>query len=144
MGVKLNKVEADYLKLIYRLTVEDGKRLTSGDLARARHVKTPSAIDVLERLKKKGYVKKERYGPIRLTSAGERAAVFLMHVHRVLEVFFVEVLKVESDDACCLADDIDYAVNPELIRRLCAYLNRPEKCHHGRTIRHESCMVKNI
>lgn len=138
-NIKLNRIEACYIKCIYKLTIEEGKNLTSGYLARFFHVKIPSSIDVIERLRKKGYVKRKRYGSVELTPLGEKVATILMHSHRVLEVFLVDILKIELDEACRFADDIDYMIDQKVIKRLCMYLNRPNKCHHGKIIKHEFC-----
>ncbi|MCL7385877.1 MAG: hypothetical protein LZ158_05930, partial [Thaumarchaeota archaeon] len=83
MSRNLSRAESCYLKRIYTSTIEDGRQITSGDLAKMFNVKTPSAIDILNKLEKKMYIKKEKYGHITLTQAGYRVAVELLHAHRV-------------------------------------------------------------
>lgn len=143
MFKNLTKVESNYLKCIYTSVVEDGRQITSGDLAKTFSVKTPSAIDILNKLEKKKYIKKEKYGYIALTQAGYNVAVELLHAHRVFEVFFVKNLRMEFSDACKAASDVDHIFDKEVIARLCVYLNKPEKCCHDRVIIHKSCGVKN-
>jgi DtxR family Mn-dependent transcriptional regulator len=138
----LSRAESCYLKRIYTSTIEDGRQITSGDLAKMFNVKTPSAIDILNKLEKKMYIKKEKYGHITLTQAGYRVAVELLHAHRVFEVFLVEALKMKSNEACEVADCVDHVLDKEVITRLCAYLNKPEKCCHNRAIIHIGCEVR--
>ncbi|MEM4546348.1 MAG: metal-dependent transcriptional regulator [Nitrososphaerota archaeon] len=139
----LSRVESCYLKRIYASTVEDGKQITSGDLAKIFNVRIPSAIDVLNKLEKKMYIKKEKYGYITLTQAGCEVAIELLHAHRVFEVFLVNSLKMKSNEACKVADYVDHILDKDVITRLCAYLNKPMKCCHNRTIIHVGCGAKS-
>ncbi|MCS7135658.1 MAG: metal-dependent transcriptional regulator [Nitrososphaerota archaeon] len=139
----LSRVESCYLKRIYVSTIEEGRQITSGDLAKIFNVKIPSAIDVLNKLEKKIYIKKEKYGYITLTQAGYKVAVELLHAHRVFEVFLVNNLKMKSNEACRIADYVDHVLDKEVVSRLCAYLNRPMKCCHNRTIIHIGCEARS-
>ncbi len=139
----LSRVECCYLKRIYALTVEEGRQITSGYLAKTFNVKIPSAIDILNKLEKKTYIKKERYGYVTLTQTGYKVAVELLHAHRIFEVFLVNNLKMKSGEACRIADHLDHILDKEVITRLCAYLNKPAKCCHNRTIIHVGCEARN-
>ncbi|MEM2910297.1 MAG: metal-dependent transcriptional regulator [Nitrososphaerota archaeon] len=143
MFKNLSKIESRYLKRIYTSVVEDRRQITSGDLAKIFNVRTPSAIDVLNKLEKKRYVKKEKYGYVTLTQAGYNVAVELLHAHRVFEVFLVKNLGMGFSDACKAASDVDHIFDKEVIARLCVYLKKPEKCCHDRVIIHKGCGVKN-
>lgn len=142
MSRNLSKVESCYLKRIYTSVFEDGRQITSGDLARIFNVRTSSAIDVLKKLERKRYVKKERYGYVTLTRVGYNVAVELLHAHRVFEVFFVKNLGMSFSEACRAADDVDHIFDREVVARLCVYLKKPERCCHDRIIIHKGCGAK--
>lgn len=135
--MRLNKAEARYLKRIYEIIVENGNEVTSYDLAKYFGVKTPSSIDVLNRLQKKGLVSREVWGPVVLTDEGLRLAKELLHVHRVIECFFCNALGLPLDIACEEAAKVDYLISEEVVKRICKRMSRPVRCPHGRTIPHE-------
>lgn len=134
--MELSKVECMYLKRIYEVSVEDKRRVTSYDLAKFFGVRTPSSIDVLERLQRKGLVYRESWGPVVLTDEGLKLARKLFHAHRLLEVFFVQ-LGLPADIACEEAAKFDHLISDEVVERLCNMMGRPAICPHGRSILHE-------
>ena len=135
--MKLNEVEAKYLKRIYEAVKEEGGIVTSYELAKHFGVRTPSSIDVLNRLQRKGLVIREAWGPVMLTEEGLKLAKMLLHVHRVMEYFFCESLGLPPDLACLEASKIDYLISDEVAKRICDRMNRPLLCPHGRVIPHE-------
>lgn len=135
--MKLSEVEAKYLKRIYEAMVEDKRNITSYELARYFGVKTPSSIDALKRLQKKGLVVREVWGPVNLTDEGIKLAKELLHTHRIVESFFSEILGLPLDVACQEAAKVDYLLDEEVAMRICEKMHRPLRCPHGRAIPHE-------
>ena len=135
--MKLNEVEARYLKRIYEVVVEDGGEVTSYELAKYFKVRTPSSIDVLNRLQRKGLVLRRAWGPVVLTDEGLRLTKGLLHVHRVMECFFYEMLGLPMEMVCEEAAKVDYLISDEVADRICEKVNRPRRCPHGRVIPHE-------
>ncbi|OYT65741.1 hypothetical protein B6U74_02645 [Candidatus Bathyarchaeota archaeon ex4484_205] len=132
----LPKIQIQYLKTIYRITVEGGRDAKLQDLAKEMEVKEPSASDILKKLQDKGLITKVSWGRYTLTKKGVAITEAIIHNHRVLENFLAETLGLDPDMACREADRIDSAISNELARKICEKLGRPEQCIHGRCIKH--------
>lgn len=135
--MRVNRAEAMYLKRIYEVSVEKGDEVTSYGLAKHFGVKTPSSIDVLNRLQRKGLVSRKVWGPVILTEMGIRLARELLHVHRLVECFLCDTLDLPLDVACREAAKLDHLISDEVVRRICERMSRPSRCPHGRAIPHE-------
>ncbi|HBY47641.1 MAG TPA: DtxR family transcriptional regulator, partial [Chloroflexi bacterium] len=64
----------DYLKTIYRLS-EDGQRATTQAIAERLAVAAPSVTGMIKRLAELHLVDHQRYHSVRLTPAGQKAAL---------------------------------------------------------------------
>ena len=135
--MRLNRTEAMYLKRIYEVSIENEGEVTSYDLAKYFGVKTPSSIDVLNRLQRKGLVSRKVWGPVILTEKGVRLAKEVLHVHRIIECFLCDALDLPLDVACEEAAKLDHIISDEVVRRMCERMSRPLRCPHGRAIPHE-------
>jgi DtxR family Mn-dependent transcriptional regulator len=71
---------------------------------------------------------------VRLTAAGELAALRIIRRHRVLELFLAETLGYEWDRVHDEAERLEHAASDELIERLARLLGEPERDPHGNAI----------
>lgn len=131
----LGGVEAAYLKEAYRLQ-ELNRAPSVSVLAREFGVSMPSVVGVLRRLEARGFVKRIPWKTPRLTASGLTRAERIIHDHRILEVYFGDVLGLDADDACAEASKIDYLVGSRTIGKMCGALHRPARCLHGFKIEH--------
>jgi Mn-dependent DtxR family transcriptional regulator len=77
----------DYLQTIARLDKAFGEARIS-DIAKVLNVSKPSASQMVERLEKEGSASHERYGALKLTPKGHRAAAHVIERHEALAEFF--------------------------------------------------------
>lgn len=133
----LSSVEASYLKKLYRLHELDRAPSVSV-LAADFGVALPSVIDVLQKLEKKGLVRRTPWKAPRLTPAGLALAKRIIHNHRILEVYYGETLGLDDVYACAEASKIDYLIGSRIVGRMCETLHRPARCLHGFTIVHDN------
>ena len=89
---------------------------------------------MVKRLAEQRLVAHEPYYGVRLTGAGELAALRIIRRHRVLELFLQEVLGYQWDRVHDEAERLEHAASDELIERLAALLGDPARDPHGAAI----------
>jgi DtxR family Mn-dependent transcriptional regulator len=102
------------------------------DIASMLHLKSPTVIAVLNRLKNKGFVRKEK-GMVVLTDKGKEEYRQIANSHRILETLFYDA-GVSLEDACKEISNYDYMINPEELKKLSKFIGNPTKCPHGKPI----------
>ncbi|AAT43564.1 metal-dependent transcriptional regulator [Picrophilus oshimae] len=128
--MEITKKERDCIVKIKELSGSFPPRLS--DLAVGLNIKPPTAIELLERLERKGLIKKE-HGMIILTDNGNNEYSKIMLAHRTYETL-LSMSGVSAEDACLQAEKIDYLMEPESMRHVLKSLGSPEKCPHGKPI----------
>jgi len=113
----LTENEARYLKLIYRAW-EDSRQLGTTDIARILGVQPPSVTEVLQILHSKGLLRYKRYKKIEITKLGIKVAGKLLRRHRILEVYFADILKCSPEEACEEASRVDFHFSDRAIDAL--------------------------
>jgi DtxR family Mn-dependent transcriptional regulator len=126
----LTHTAEDYLKEIHRLVGEQGRATTSA-LAERVGVSPPSATAMLKKLASLGLVEHELYRGVRLTEAGEKAAVEIIRHHRLLEMYLSQTLGLPIDELHAEADRLEHALSEELEARIDAQLGYPTHDPHG-------------
>lgn len=121
----LTSTAEDYLEQIYLLSLRIGT-VKSSDIARELGIRTPSVVDALKLLKRKGLVRYERYGPVTLSEKGLAKALDVYERHKTLYRFLRFVVgvddKIASHDAC----GMEHSASPETLaglKDLLAYLS---------------------
>ncbi|MEN3048506.1 MAG: metal-dependent transcriptional regulator [Candidatus Caldarchaeales archaeon] len=134
----LTRAQDRYIATIYNF-LEQGREVTTGELARALGVTPASVSEALRQLESKRLVERRSWGRYALSQKGREVAMRMSHNHRVLETYFVSVLGLSDEEACEEAAKIDAAVGDVLVARMCRALSWPSVCIHGRPIHHSSC-----
>ncbi|WAC05543.1 MAG: metal-dependent transcriptional regulator [Methanoregula sp.] len=110
------KTIEEYVENIDILEKTDGTAST-GALASRMGVRPPSVTEMLQKLKREGFIHYESYAGATLTGSGKKIARELMQKHRIiadlLEIFGVEREMAEVD-AC----QIEHHVSPETLKTL--------------------------
>jgi len=115
----LSRTLQEYLKSIYRLKVEQGKKVTRvKDIASELKVTMPSVTDAMKRLSKLGLVHYERYGFIDLTYEGEKLARELYDRWMVLKHLLHDILGVPEDKASTDACKIEHDLSKETAEKI--------------------------
>lgn len=117
--MKSERVEM-YIKAVYELNQEDDRARTKA-IARKLDVTEPSVTEMLQRLKKKGFVEYEPYSGATLTSKGKRLAEDLMVKQSTL-ANFLKVLGADEETAEEEACKIEHAASSETMERLRNFL----------------------
>jgi DtxR family transcriptional regulator, Mn-dependent transcriptional regulator len=125
----------DYLKAIYELECrEEGATATTSDIAHRLNIAPPSVTGMVRRLAEQHLLEYEPYRGVRLTKAGQHAALRTIRHHRIIETFLTRVLGYRWDEVHGEAERLEHAASDTLIDRMAAALNEPTVDPHGASI----------
>jgi len=129
----LSRSVEDYLKAILGLSGDDNPASTSA-IADALDIRPASVTGMVKRLAEAGLVGHVPYRGVRLTDAGERAALKVLRRHRVIETYLCERLKYQWEDVHAEAERLEHAASDELVERMATALGSPSHDPHGSPI----------
>jgi len=127
----LSPAVEDYTKTIYHLQQQFGGPVSTAVLAERLGVRPASVSGMLRKLDDLGYLDYVRYHGVRLSSAGEVAALMVVRRHRLLELFLFEVLGVPWDQVHDEAELLEHALSPGLCDLIAERLGDPALDPHG-------------
>jgi DtxR family Mn-dependent transcriptional regulator len=125
----------DYLNIIYELTAEGEPASTTAVAARLG-VAPASATAMVQRLAalEPALVVYHKYQGVKLTPAGQRAALEVIRRHRLLEAWLVQTLGYSWAEVHAEADKLEHAISGEFEERMAAALGYPARDPHGELI----------
>lgn len=122
----------DYLKSIYREQTREPERLVStGRIASAMEVAPGTVTAMMKTLTESGLVSYEPYAGVRLSEAGLKLATHVLRRHRLVELFLVQVMKMDWSEVHEEAEVLEHAVSDRLIDRMDEILGYPSVDPHG-------------
>lgn len=106
----------DYIEEMYKIE-KLGKRITTKELAERLHVKMSSVTEMLDKLKKGGFIKYEKRKLIELKDDGKKLGKELCKKHEILKKFFLwlGVSEEEAEDQACR---IEHDISKNVIKKL--------------------------
>lgn len=129
----LSEAVEDYLKQIYKLQAKNGRATTSA-IAERMGVAPPSVTGMVKKLAALGLVEHRPYRGVRLSEAGEWAAVEVIRHHRLLERYLADSLGMSIDEVHAEADRLEHTLSEELEARIDEQLGYPTQDPHGDSI----------
>lgn len=122
----------NYLKAVYTLCGES----PAGEAGMSRiaamvGVTTGTATTMVKKLAASKLARYERFGGVRLTPKGQRAALDILRRHRIVETFLVQTLKLDWAAVHAEAERLEHAISPVVLEALDAHLGRPAIDPHG-------------
>lgn len=122
----------NYLKAICTLCDESpAGEAGMSRIAAVVGVTTGTATSMVKKLAAAGMARYERFGGVRLTPKGERAAMDILRRHRLVETFLVETLKLDWSVVHAEAERLEHAISPVVLEALDLHLGRPATDPHG-------------
>lgn len=128
--VTMSPAAEDYLKAVYTLATRGGP-VTTGVLAQQLGVSSPSVSAMVRRLEDDSLLERPDARSLRLTAAGERAALRVVRRHRLVETFLARVLGVPWHEIHDEAEALEHVVSDRLEERIDAALSHPTHDPHG-------------
>lgn len=130
---KIYQGREDYLKALLKLSMRN-EWVSNKDLSEELMVSAPSVSEMVRKLEQEDLVAVASYRGVRLTERGRNIATQLVRAHRLWEVFLIENLGYNWDEADRDAELLEHASNEKMTERLAAFLNYPTHCPHGAAI----------
>lgn len=125
--------EENYLKALLALADPAGK-VSISDLSRSLGVSTPSANSMVKKLAERGLVNYEKYKPLQLTPAGQKAAALIIRKHRLTEMYLVERMGFGWEEVHAIAEQIEHVKSPNFFSRMDELMGHPTLDPHGSPI----------
>jgi DtxR family Mn-dependent transcriptional regulator len=130
----MTPAEEEYLEAIFTCAKDSDQTVKTGELATQLHIKAPSVVQMLEKLKRKRLVDYGRHTGVKLTKRGRELAAKIVRRHELAERLLADVfgqdLSKVHDDACKL----EHAIDDELADKIEKTLGKPNTCPHGSPI----------
>lgn len=132
----------DYLKTIFEYNFNYEENIKSSDLAVSLAVSKPAVTDMIKKLIRENFVKKDKSNQIFLTKKGENIATKLLRKHRLWEIFLHDVLELKWEEIHEEAEKLEHSTSDLLIDRLEEFLGFPEYDPHGSPIPDKEGKIK--
>src|SRR3712207_4369427 len=125
--------EEEYLQTIVWLQ-EAGLPMTGANVARAMQVSAPTVHEMIGRLERDGYVRRDESKRLEFTPEGREHAEGIVRRHRLIERFLTDVLGIPWDEVHEEAERLEHAMSPVLEERMLAAIGDAKTCPHGHPI----------
>lgn len=123
--------EENYLKAIYRLSQDEGVKITPTAIAEALKNNPASVVDMIRKLTDKQLITYDKKTGVKLSPQGQKDAVLIVRRHRLWEVFLLEKLGYHWDEIHDIAEELEHINDNTLADRLEQFLGFPEYDPHG-------------
>jgi len=127
------EAEEEYLQSIFWLQ-EAGLPMTAANLARAMQLSAPTVHEMVGRLERDGYVRRDASKRLEFTPEGLDHARGIVRRHRLIERFLTDVLGIPWDEVHEEAERLEHAMSPVLEERMLAAIGDAKTCPHGHPI----------
>jgi DtxR family Mn-dependent transcriptional regulator len=137
MFVSISESIEEYLETLW-VSEERGEKLAHVTwVANHLGISAPSAVEMLRKLEKKGFIIYKARQGIELTDKGKEIGKRIIRAHRLIEVLMKETLKTDiREETVC---GMEHHMDEEFMDALCTLLNHPRKCPHGDPIPKGKC-----
>jgi DtxR family Mn-dependent transcriptional regulator len=123
--------EENYLKVIYKLSTVENRRVVTKSIADRISTKPSSVTDMIKKLADKKLLRYEKYHGVKLTGKGELIAIDIIRKHRLWEEFLSQYLGFKWDEVHEIAEELEHINSVLLIEKLDNFLNYPKFDPHG-------------
>ncbi|ALM49122.1 iron-dependent repressor [Flavobacterium psychrophilum] len=136
--------EENYLKVIYHLSLNQTKGITTNAIANVMESKPSSVTDMVQKLADKNLVIYKKYQGVSLTDEGRFMALMIVRKHRLWEVFLVEKLDFSWDEVHDVAEQLEHIKSEKLTDKLEEFLDFPTEDPHGDPIPDRNGKIANV
>jgi DtxR family Mn-dependent transcriptional regulator len=128
------EAEEQYLETLFWL-YEAGLPMTGANLARAMRLSAPTVHEMVGRLERDGYIRRDESRTITFTDDGRGHAERVVSRHRMIERFLTDVVGVPWDEVHEEAEHLEHAMTPRFEAYVRASVGDAKTCPHGHPIR---------
>ncbi|PCJ65624.1 MAG: iron (metal) dependent repressor, dtxr family protein [Bacteroidetes bacterium] len=123
----------NYLKALYFLH-QKSDAISLTDLGKTMEVSKPTVNDMVKKLHDRGWIKYEKYKPLKLTDKGRKAAMQIVRKHRLSEMFLVQVMGFGWEEVHDIAEELEHIKADKLFDRMDELMGFPSVDPHGSPI----------
>lgn len=123
----------NYLKALYSLANQTGE-ISISKLSAHLNVSKPSVNSMVKNLHQEGWVKYEKYKPLKLTEKGRKSAALVVRKHRLTEMFLVEKMDFGWEEVHDIAEQVEHIDAPAFFDRMDKLMDFPKRDPHGSPI----------
>ena len=131
--VHATAAEEEYLQTLFWL-FEAGLPMTAANVARAMQLSAPTVSEMIGRLERDAYVRRDAERTISFTDNGRAHAERIVSRHRMIERFLTDVVGVPWDDVHEEAEHLEHAMTPRFEAYVRAAVGDALTCPHGHPI----------
>ena len=136
--------EENYLKVIYHLSNNANKGISTNAIANVMESKPSSVTDMVQKLADKELVEYVKYQGVTLTEQGMFMALMIVRKHRLWEVFLVDKLDFSWDEVHDVAEQLEHIKSEKLTNKLDEFLGFPTEDPHGDPIPDKEGRIANV
>ncbi len=129
----MTAAEQEYLESLFWL-FEAGLPMTGANLARAMQLSAPTVSEMLGRLERDGFIRRDANRSISFTEDGRADAERIVSRHRMIERFLTDTVGVPWDDVHEEAEKLEHAMTPRFEAYIRAAVGDAQTCPHGHPI----------
>lgn len=136
----------DYLKSIYSLEQNNNGEIpvSTNEIAHAMNVSPSSVTKMLKKLNEIGFVEYTSHQGVRLTDIGEKAALYVIRKHRLLELFLQKYLNYSWDEVHEEACKLEHCISEKFENTIDKLLGEPRFDPHGEPIPTKQGIIPKI
>ncbi|HEX2533562.1 MAG TPA: metal-dependent transcriptional regulator [Chitinophagaceae bacterium] len=123
--------EENYLKALYKLSSQEGRKVNNIALAKTLGLNPATVLEMVRKLSEKKLVQVQADKSLALTEKGKKKALLVIRRHRLWEVFLVEKLQYSWNEVHELAEQLEHIDSDDLVDRLEVFLGNPPYDPHG-------------
>jgi DtxR family Mn-dependent transcriptional regulator len=131
--MEMTAAEQEYLESLFWL-FEAGLPMTGANLARAMQLSAPTVSEMLGRLERDGFIRRDANRSISFTEDGRADAERIVSRHRMIERFLTDTVGVPWDDVHEEAEKLEHAMTPRFEAYIRAAVGDAQTCPHGHPI----------
>lgn len=133
VGFKITCLNENLLKMLWRFSETEKKCLTFKEIRSNQGLSRSYLFLLLMRLRWQNHITKEK-GTFALTDKGLKRGARIVRLHRLWEVYLVNVLGVNVNRVHKSAEEMEHILTPELEKRLAQLLQNPTQDPHMQPI----------
>lgn len=135
--MKLSENIEEYLEMLYVLEEKGEHTASIKKVSKELKISPPSAVQMLKKLEKNGFVNYKKREGVSLTKDGRDVARKVIRNHRLAETLMRRTLnkKIDEDVVCGL----EHHMSEEFADAVCTLLEHPRTCPHGNMIPKGKC-----
>ena len=127
------KAKENYLKALFHLHLKR-KEISVSELGQYLNLSKPTVNDMVKKLHQDGWVKYQKYKPMKLTSKGIKNAALVIRKHRLAEMFLSQIMGFGWEEVHDIAEEVEHLRSQKLFDRMDEILGFPTVDPHGSPI----------